>query len=98
MSSQPTRIAEFVSVYSSAEGHHDASGKCEGGVWFPSAHLTTREGASNQPLVWRLRWPPHISSLLITDSNPGGMITNSDLELEVGMLHLEALAQTFDIR
>ena len=55
MSSRPTRIAELVPLYSSAEGHHDASGKGAGGVWFPAAHLTAREGASNQPLVWRLR-------------------------------------------
>jgi len=98
MLSRLTRIAELVPLHSSAEGHHDASGKGAGGVWFPAAHLTAREGASNQPLVWRLRWPPHISSLLITDANPGGTITNSDLELAGGLLHLEALAQTFDIR
>ena len=79
-------------------GHHDASGKVAGGVWFPAAHLTAREVASNQPLVWRLRRPPHISSLLITDTNPGGTITNSDLELVRVLLHLEALTQTFDIR
>ena len=39
-----------------------------------------------------------MSSLLSTDANPGGTITNSDLELAGGLLHLEALAQTFDIR
>ena len=93
---QPTRIAELVPLHSSAEGHHDASGKGAGGVWFPAAHLTPCEGFLNQPLVWRLRWPPHISSLLITDANPGGTITNSDLELVGGLLHLEALTQTFD--
>ena len=76
----------------------NASGKGAGGVWFPAAHLTPHEGFSNQPLVWRLRCPPHISRFLITDANPGGTITNSDLEVEGGLLHLEALAQTFDIR
>ena len=98
MLSGPTRIAELVSLYSSAERHHNASGKGAGGVWFPAAHITPREGASNQPLVWTLRWPLHISSLLTTNTNPGGTITNSDLELTGGLLHPEALVHTFDSR
>ena len=48
--------------------------------------------------MWRLRWPRRIADLLITDANPNGTITNSDLELAGGLLHLEALAQTFDVR
>merc|ERR1712086_997411 len=95
---QSTRIVELVPLHSSVEVHHDASGKGAGGVWFPAAHLTPQEGASDRPLVWCLRWPPHISSLLITDTNPGGTITNSDLELSGGLLHPEALTQIFDIR
>ena len=41
---------------------------------------------------------PRISSLIVTDANPGGTITNSDMELAGGLIRLEALAQTFDIR
>ena len=37
-------------------------------------------------------------SLLITDANLGGTITNSEMELVGGLLHLDAPAQTFDIR
>ena len=98
ISSRPTRIAELIPLLSSAEGHHNASAKGAGGAWFPATHLTPREGASSQPLVWRLRWPQRIADLLVTDANPGGTITNSDLELAGGLLHLEALAQAFDIR
>ena len=98
ITSRPTRIAELVPLLSSAEGHHDASGAGAGGVWFPAKHLIPRQGATNQPLVWRLRWPQQIADLLVTEDNPKGTITNSDLEPAGGLLHLEALAQTFDVR
>ena len=38
-----------------------------------------------------------MSDLLVIDVNPGELVTNSDLELAGGLLHFEALAQTFDI-
>ena len=98
MSSQPTIIAELVLLHFSAEGNREAFGKDAGGVWFPEAHLTPREGASSQPLLWRLRRPQHITDLLVTDANPTGTIANSDLELAGGLFHAEALAQTFDTR
>ena len=99
ISSRPTRIAELVPLSPSAEGHHDASGIGAGGVWFPSNHLVPRRGCrAGQPLVWRLLWPQYITSRLVTDKNPNGTITNSDLELAGGLLHLDALAQTFDVR
>ena len=98
MSSRPTRIAEVVPLNSSAEGHHDASGKGAGGVWFPAPHLQARRGHDTRPLIWRLKWPQHIIDSLVTDKNPLGTITNSDLELAGGLIHLEAIAQCFDIR
>ena len=94
----PTRIAELVPLLASAEGHHDASGLGAGGVWFPADHLVPREGFENQPVVWRLKWPQYIIDRLVTSANPSGTISNSDLELAGGLLHLEALSQTFDIR
>lgn len=51
-----------------------------------------------QPLLWRVQWPKHISASLITDTNPHGSITIADLELAGGLLHLEAIAQSYDIR
>jgi len=96
--SRRTRIAELVPLLPSAEGHHDASGHGAGGVWFPSEHLIAREGFDNQPIVWRLKWPQYIIDRLVTSDNPDGTISNSDLELAGGLLHLEALSQTFDIR
>ena len=95
---RPTRIAEVVPLLASAEGHHDASGKGAGGVWFPAKHLAPRRGYKNQPILWRLKWPQHIIDQLVTSTNPNGTISNSDLELAGGLLHLEAIAQCFDVR
>ena len=49
-------------------------------------------------MLWRLEWPEFITRQLVTDKNPGGIITNYDLELAEGLLHLDAIAQTFDMR
>ena len=95
---RPTRIAEIVPLNASAVGHHDASGKGSGGVWFPSAHIQPRQGFEASPILWRVKWPEKITSRLITEDNPGGSITIADLELAGGLLQLEALCQTYDIR
>ena len=49
-------------------------------------------------MLWRLKWPSHLADQLITADNPHGTITISDFELAGGLLHLEAIAQAFDIR
>ena len=98
ISSRPTRIAELIPLLSAAEGHHDASGKGAGGVWFLSPDLIPRQGFDSRPLIWRLEWPTFITEQLVTDSNPQGTISNSDLELAGGLLHLEAISQAFDVR
>ena len=98
ITSRPTRLAEIIPLAAAAEGHHDASGEGAGGVWYPGPHLVPREGFQNKPVVWRLRWPQFIIDQLVTSENPDGTISNSDLELAGGLLHLEALAQCFDIR
>ena len=36
--------------------------------------------------------------MTVSSDNPTGTITNSDLELTGGLLHLDCLAQTFDTR
>ena len=99
ISTRPTRIAELIPLAPSAEGHHDASGAGAGGVWFPGPLLVPRRGfQAGQPLLWRLRWPEYITKRLVTDSNPHGTLTNSDLELAGGLLHLDAITQAFDVR
>ena len=102
ISSRPTRIAELVPLLSSAIGDHDASGKGAGGVWFPHESLDPRgdptKVPSHDPLLWRLEWPQDIIDKLVTEKNPTGTITNSDLELAGGLLHLEAICQHYDVR
>ena len=99
LTSRPTRIAELIPLSPSAEGHHDASGKGAGGVWFPSDTLQPRNGwQADVPVLWRIEWPEYITRRLVSSDNPTGTITNSDLELAGGLIHLEALTQTFDIR
>ena len=49
-------------------------------------------------MVWHLQWPDYITHRLLTSSNPVGTITNSDLELDGGLVNLEALVQTFGVR
>jgi hypothetical protein len=48
--------------------------------------------------VWRFQWPQYIVDHLIIEKNPNGTLTNSDLELAGGLIHLDALAQAFDFR
>ncbi len=99
ITNRPTRIAEVVPLRASALGYHDASGSGAGGVWFPASSLCSRHGTSpGQPLVWRYNWPSSITNNLVSYTNPHGTITNSDLELAGGLLHLQALAQCYDIR
>ena len=97
IAARPTRIAELVPLLPSALGYHDASGLGAGGVWYPTPDLDARFYPS-QPLVWRLQWPADITRNIVSTKNPHGTITNSDLELAGGLLHLEILAQHFDIR
>lgn len=99
LTSRPTRIQEVVPLPPIAEGDHDASGTGAGGVWFPSDTAVPRgDSKPGVPVVWRLQWPKWVLDELVTMENPFGSITNSDLELAGGLLQLEAIAQTFDVR
>jgi len=98
ITSRPTRIAEVVYLNSSAEGPHDASGKGAGGVWFPSSSLNPRGKFKHKAVLWPHKWPADIIAKLVTTQNPTGTVTNSNLELAGGLIHLEALLQTFNVR
>ena len=77
-----------------AESHQDASTLKTSNVY----HLVPQEGFKSKPLVWRLKWPQYIIDLLFTSKNPNRKISNSDLELAGGLLHLDALARSFNTR
>jgi hypothetical protein len=99
IATRPTQIAEVVPLPPMAEGHHDVSGMGAGEIWFPGPLLRICNGCnSSTPVVWPHRWPQHVISQLVTDSNPCSSITNVDLELAGGLLHLGALSNCFNIR
>jgi hypothetical protein len=41
--------------------------------------------------VWRLQWPPDITAAVVSESNPTGTLTNSDLQMAAVVLHLNVL-------
>lgn len=99
ISNRPTRIAELVPANPSLLGDHDAAKAGAGGVWFPAEQVNLRhKGKPLQPIAWRYEWPLDIQQALVSSENLSGTITNSDLELAGGLLHLDAAAQNYDIR
>jgi len=96
---RPTRLAEVIPLNPIADGHHDASGAGAGGVWWPGEAAVPRGTCVPlQPVLWRHEWPQWVRDSLVTAERPNGTITNSDLELAGGLLHLDCLANTFDVR
>ena len=87
-------------LFASVEGRHNASGLRAGGVWFPAQHLVPQEEIKNRSLVWHLEWPQYIINWLVTSSDTNVTTSNyfHDLELAGILLHLEAPAQSLDIR
>ena len=70
---QPTKCKQLVLGHPHYIGIDDASGHGVGGV-------VLGEGDAMIPTVFRLEWPQEIRDALISESNPEGTITNSDLE------------------
>ena len=85
---RPTRLAEIVADHPSAVGPCDASGRGMGGVWFIPGH---------PPLVWRHRFPARITARLVSDRNPAGDLTNSDLEHACVLAQQDILSQASDV-
>jgi hypothetical protein len=80
LAKRPTHISEIVPSDPHYIGHCDASGSGAGGVWFSSIHCMV-------PTVWRVQSPPDITAAVVSDSNPTGSLTNSDLEMAGVLLH-----------
>jgi hypothetical protein len=88
---RPTRLGEIVDSVPVAYGTADASGQGMGGIWLSAL-------PDFCPLLWRAPFPSKIQLCLITDVNPTGSITNSDLELAGQIAAQDALLQHFDCR
>ena len=88
---RPTSIAELVPDHPVAVGPHDAAGSGMGGCW-----LSAVNGSTITPYLWRAPFPPEITADLVSDDNPDGSITNSDLELAGQIGHLDTFVQQYD--
>ena len=76
----PTKCRNLVTGWPDFIGITDASGHGLGGV-------IIGERKAVPPVVFRLQWPADISAQIVSDDNPNGTITNSDLEM-AGLLML----------
>lgn len=84
---RPTHVRELVRAGEFAYvGFCDASAFGAGGVWFSGSR-------SLPPTVWRVEFPPDITREVVSDANPNGRLTNSDLEMAGVLLHYLALEQ-----
>jgi hypothetical protein len=76
----PTKCRNLVQGWPDYVGITDASGHGVGGC-------IVGETAPVPPTVFRYQWPTDISNDIVTNDNPSGRITNSDLEM-AGLLML----------
>ena len=85
LANRPTHVLELINPSHHYIGYCDASGWGAGGVWFSGTRPLP-------PTVWRVQWPSDVSKALVSDANPKGYLTNSDLEMAGVLLHQLVLA------
>ena len=88
---RPTHVREIVAGDTGAVGNCDASAFGAGGVWYGGSEL-------KEPIVWRVVFPADIQQSVVSDDNPRGTVTNSDLELAAILLHHLVLEQAMGMR
>jgi hypothetical protein len=86
LASRPTHVNKLVQGLLDYIGYCDASAWGAGGVWFGGCKIL-------HPVVWRVQWPKDVTAAVVSDSNPMGTITNSDLEM-AGVLLQETVLET----
>jgi hypothetical protein len=91
LATRPTHIQELVPGDDHYVGYCDACATGAGGVWMSGElHIA--------PIVWRVAFGPDIATQVVSDTNPRGRLTNSDLELAAVLLHYMVLQQEVDMR
>jgi hypothetical protein len=91
LAARPTHVKELVPGDDHFTGYCDASAAGAGGVWL--------SGEVNiQPIIWRVEFSTYITSQVVSNQNPRGTLTNSDLEMAAVLLHYMALQQEVDLR
>ena len=81
----PTKCRELVADWPDFIGINDASGQSVEGIM-------VGENKACVPTVFRYKWPDDIKTELVSDDNPNGRITNSDLEM-AGLLMLRLVME-----
>ena len=88
---RPTRLEELVPVAPTWLGALDACRTGMGGVWFHSTDPTLH------PMLCRHPYTTSIQHSLVSDQNPRGEVSISDLKLLVMIAHKDVLSQHFDV-
>jgi hypothetical protein len=91
LSTRATHVKELVPGVDHYVGYCDACATGAGGIWMSGE-------AGLRPIVWRINFPPAISSQVVSDKNPRGCLTNSDLEMAAVLLQYMILNQRVDLR
>jgi hypothetical protein len=91
LADRPTHANELGTSNEDYVGYVDASTFGVGGVWF-SGRLPL------PPTVWRVVWPDDITKNVVSESNPLGTSTNSDLEMASVVLHQLVLERLVELR
>jgi hypothetical protein len=92
MSERPTKIAELLPQAPLTIGTTDASGTGMGGI-----HFIPQPGGSIQLCLCCQLIPTELNTRLVTDANPIGDITTSNLELAATITHDDVLAHYVNI-
>ena len=85
---QPTHLSKLVPDHPVAMGPHDTSGAGMASVWLPAII-----NSNLKPILWRDKFPDHISCKLVSYENPYSTITNLDLEMAGCIAHQDILQQ-----
>lgn len=89
LATRPTHVRELLPGDDHYVGNCDACATGAGGVWYSGT-------IGVPPLVWRLNFPTSVSSQVVSEANPKGHLTNSDLELAGVLLHYSVLEEVLD--
>ena len=79
MKARPTHVNELAPQTISDVANMGAAGSGTGGAWMSTT-------GAYQNTCWRVEWPQQITDLVVSDGNPTGSITNSDLEMAAILL------------
>jgi hypothetical protein len=87
LSRRPTHVTELVTDMPHYTSYHNATAEGAGRVWFSLINHML-------PSVWREEFPTNIAANVISEDNPLGGITNSDLKLAVEVLAIGVILTT----